>query len=711
MGDTPSGAPGQNLDNKLTGQIDGSVVQAQSIHDVHFHDREPQRPERIIPRQLPGEPSHFVGRDRELRTMSKLLRRDLADSGTVVISAIGGSAGVGKTALAIHWAHQVARYFPDGQFYVNLRGFDPGGPPIQSAEAVRGFLDALQVPPERIPVSQDGQAALYRSMVAGQRVLVVLDNARDVEQVRPLLPGSPTCVVIVTSRNTLGELLVQDGAHLLDLDVLTPAEAVELLRSVTGPQRVDEEPAAGVKLVELCGYLPLAIRIAAGRLRTRPRWSVGQLVNRLIDERRRLGELSIGDSGIRTSFTLSYRELAPPTARMFRLVGLVPGPDFGVGVASALTGAPAIEAEQALEALVDLHLVEPAPAPDRYRLHDLMRLYAGEQARTDSGIGAACDRMTTWYVETAHCADRLLDPDRNCALRADMRPRPCPSLATRDEALNWLETERLNLIAAIRYLVDDDRRPGSWQLPDALWSFFYIRKHWADWQSTFQLGLSAARTAGDEQAQAEMLSGLAMAYRDVRLFAKAIECYENALALCRRIGYRYREGHVLTHLGNVYAAVGRFDKAVECCRAALQLHRATGHRHGEADTLLFLGQMHVNAKQFTEALPHLEQAVSLHRETGRPYGEADSLPELGQVYENLGEFDQAIACYRTTIGLCRRAGYLHRQAEALTHLARVMEQTDHVDEARAALEEALAILTGMGAAETGLVRSRLAALS
>ena len=390
-----------------------------------------------MPRQLPAGPAQFTGRAAELNTLTGLLNEDDA-AGTVVICAVGGTAGVGKTALAVHWAHRVAHRFPDGQLYVNLRGFGPTGAPADPAEAIRAFLETLGADRERIPVSLDGQAALYRSLLAGKRVLIVLDNARDASQVRPLLPASPGCLVLVTSRRQLAGLAAVEGARLLNLDVLTAAEARELLTRRLGPERAGAEPQAVDELAVLCGRLPLALAIIAARAATQPDHPLSTLAAELRDEQDRLDALDTADSNasVRAVFSWSYQQLDGPAARLFRLLGLHPGPDITAPAAASLTGITQHAARRVLRELTAANLLTEH-LPGRYAFHDLLRAYAAEQAHhtdSDTDRREATGRMLDHYLHTAARAARLLDAAKEPVALVPPRPGAAPRAARRPPA-------------------------------------------------------------------------------------------------------------------------------------------------------------------------------------------------------------------------------------------------------------------------------------
>ena len=440
----------------------------------------PPPPLVMAPRQLPAMVAGFVGRAAELTALDSLLEES-ADAGTVMISVVGGTAGVGKTSLAVRWAHTVAGQFPDGQLYVDLRGFDPSGSPMTSAEAVRGFLDAFEVPPERVPVSLDAQAALYRTLLAGRRVLVVADNARDAEQVRPLLPGSVGCVVVVTSRNRLTSLISAEGARPLTLNLLTCEEAGQLLSRRVGASRVAAEPQAAEKIIALCTRLPLALSIVAARAAAHPGFSLETLAAELRDAPcAPLGALDGGDrvTDMRAVFHWSYRQLSSSAARLFRLLGLHGGPDVTALAAASLAGLPQQAVRPLLTELTLAHMVTEHVA-GRFALHDLLRAYAAEHANisnADDERQAAVRRMLDHYLHSAYNAAIWLHPRASPITLAPPVPGVVPQqLADDTAALAWFEAEYPVLLRTIKLSADTGQTVHAWQLPWTLTEFFARR--------------------------------------------------------------------------------------------------------------------------------------------------------------------------------------------------------------------------------------------
>ncbi|MGM1063044.1 ATP-binding protein [Saccharothrix sp. Mg75] len=454
----------------------------------------------VVPRQLPAPPRHFAGREAELAALDRLAD-EAAD--TAAVCAIGGTAGIGKTALAVHWARLAADRFPDGHLYVNLRGYGPGAP-LSPAEAVRGFLDALAVPPPEVPTTPDGQTGLYRSLLAGKRVLVLLDNARDAEQVRPLLPGSPGCLALVTSRDRLAGLIAVEDAHPLRLDPLTPPEARTVLADRVGAHRVLAEPAAADRIATACAGLPLVLAVVAARAATHPDFPLAALADELAGARG-LDAFAGGDRAVdvRTVFSWSYRGLPPAAARLFRLLALHPGPDVGTAAAASLAGVDVREARRLLRDLADAHLLNEH-LPGRFTRHDLLRAYAGELTGEEDRAEdrrAAVHRVLDHYLRTADRAAHLLDPHRVPA------EPPAPAVGAAPEepadtarALAWFTAEHRVLLA-----VTAQRDPGFdahvHGLARTLSTYLYRAGYWHDWVFAEQAALRAARRAGDLAAR------------------------------------------------------------------------------------------------------------------------------------------------------------------------------------------------------------------
>jgi tetratricopeptide (TPR) repeat protein len=667
---------------------------------------------RTIPRELPHDIRGFTGRADELARLAALVGVDPVP-GAVVISAIDGVGGVGKTSLAIRFAHRIADRFPDGQIYVNLRGFDPHEPPLSPGEVLDRLLRSLGIDPTQIPATPDERARLYRSLMAGQRILLLLDNAASADQVRPLLPGSDTCLALVTSRNRLSGL-VGDGAHRLTLGVLTEPESVALVAAIAGHQRVRDERDAAVELAGLCGRLPLALRIAAERLSVRSHMRVRDLVDDLSDERDRLRVLSGGDDdqmAVRTVFSCSYRQLPPAARRLFRLLALHVGPQFSTPVVAALADTTPGEAARLLDVLVGGNLVEQV-SRDRYRLHDLVRVYAAERAAIDESDHervAAVRRMLDWYLRAADATARVLMPDGwYMPLAAPQTSVPPPTVMSRADAVGWCETERINLGAAIRLAADRGEHAVAWKLAGTLTGFYYLRKHWADWTASHQVGLAAARHLNDHFGQAWILTSLAGAYLDQRRYREATETSQLALAHWAESGERSGESWVLANLGAAYLGLREIDKALDTCTNALQVGQRTQEPRGEALALLYLGIIYQHQGRYQDARTHTERAVSIWRTTGNRYGQAWSLNTLGAIHRQFGHPELALDCCRQALAIRREIGDRKGEATTLDSIGKALQATGDQVQARQAWSQALTIFLAIGDPKASTVEAQLA---
>jgi tetratricopeptide (TPR) repeat protein/transcriptional regulator with XRE-family HTH domain len=670
-----------------------------------------------VARQLPRDASGFVGRDGELGRLDALLDQD-GQGGrvpAVVISAVSGAAGVGKTALAVHWAHRIADRFPDGQLYINLRGFEPNSPPMAPPEAVRRFLDALGVPPQRIPVDPDSQAALYRSLLAGKRMLVVLDNARDASQVRPLLPGATHCLVLVTSRNQLAGLVAADGAHPLTLDLLTRAEAHDLLIRRLGADRVAAEPAAVDQIITACARLPLALAIVAARAATRPQLSLAALADELRDRRSRLDALTTGDliTDVRAAFSWSYHALTPGAARLFRLLGLHPGPDIAPAAAASLAGAPVGEVRPLLAELAAAHLVSEH-SPGRFALHDLLRAYAAEQSQardSDADRRAAVHRMLDHYLHTSHRAALLLNPQRQRIVLAGAAPGVTPEdLADRRHATTWFTGEHAVLLAAVDQSAAAGFDRHAWQLASTLWDYLEQRGHWRAWVSTHRTAADAAERGTDRTGLAYALRGLGGAYLWLGRPRDARAHLDRALAILREIGDL--DGQAPTHhqLAISFEREGRHMDAVGHAERALDLYRATGHQSGQAKMLNGIGWHYALLGEYRQTLVYCGQAIAKLREAGDRYVEAATWDSLGFAHHHLGDHRQALRCYHQALDLIREVGDRSVEAAVLTHVGDTHHRSGDGDAAREAWQHALTILADLDHPDADQIRTKLASV-
>ncbi|MFD7698813.1 BTAD domain-containing putative transcriptional regulator [Streptomyces caelestis] len=668
------------------------------------------------PAQLPADLPAFVGRQAELECLRSLLPKDGSPPTTLVISAIGGMGGIGKSALAVHWAHEVADRFPDGQLCINLRGFDPTGSVMTPEEAVRVFLDALGVPPERISGDFEAQVALYRSVLARRRVLILLDNARDTEQVRPLLPGSPGSLVIVTSRSRLAGLIAGEGAHPLTLDQMTPMEAFDLLAARLGTDRLAEEPRAAGEIIARCGRLPLALAIVAAHAGVRPGFPLSAIAEEVRDSHGSLDAFAGGDditTDVRAVFSWSYKALSDPAARLFRLLGLHCGPDISAPAAAALAGLAPREARGLLGELTRAHLLAEH-FPGRYALHDLLRVYAAERAQAEETArerDEAVERLLTWYLHTADATYPHITPNRR---RIPLEPLPdgCLPLtfSTREEALEWCETERPNLVGAVHQAAGSGQPGIAWRLPAVLWGFFYLRSHTHEWLDTATVGLAAARAAHDRKGEAQALSDRAAALRHSGRLEEAIVPLREAMALFRELGNAAGRASTVANLGDAYLLAGHLHKAVEYTRRGLAIARATGNAWSQGIALSNLGDAYQRLGRFDEAVDCLEQSLAILRAHDNRWVEGITLDILGTVHRRLRRYDEAIEHYHQALKAHRDTGNRWGEGHTLGNLGEAQLGAGESEAARSSWLEALAILSECDHADAEKIRERLARL-
>jgi tetratricopeptide (TPR) repeat protein len=660
---------------------------------------------------------HFAGRAEELAQLDAVLDAAASDQAVgatgVVISAIGGTAGVGKTALALHWAHRVAHRFPDGQLYANLRGFDAGnGRPADPADILRGFLDALGVHPERLPGDVEGLAGLYRSVVAGRRMLVLLDNAADAAQVRPFLPASPECLVIVTSRRELAALAAREGARLLQLDVLSEQEANELLVTRLGKERAAEEPWAVTQLATLCARLPLALSVVVARAAAAPKLPLSSLAAELTELGGRLDALDAGDpaANVRTVLSLSYRHLPETAARMFRLLGLHPGPDISAAAAASLTGVPVAAARVALRDLTRASLLMEV-VPGRFAFHDLLRAYAAEQATTAAGVANTTRRMLDHYLHTAHRAHRVLYPGRELfdldACAVGVTPE---TFGGKSSALHWLEAEYQVLLKVTDLAAREGYDAHAWRLPVVLWTFHNVCGHWHDGTRLHHLALAAARRDGSLSGEAQVLRGLGSFAMSLGAFDEAHERLTEAQAAFKRLGDDLGLARTDVIFAQTLEFQGRFAEALTAMGDALRLSEsAPANRHMmlvRASALNGSAWNSVQLGDLSEA-----RAFELCQAIGYSPGEAGTWDTLGVVLQQLGLHSEAVPCFLRAVTLDREMGNRYDLAMVLIHLGETYASTGDLRGAREAWDESLLILRTLHHPTAVLVRGRLTALA
>jgi len=648
-----------------------------------------------VPAQLPMAVRGFAGRVAELARLDGLLTGAGPAPSTVVISAVSGAPGVGKTSLALHWAHRVSAQFPDGQLYVNLRGFDPGGSVMEPAEAVRGLLDALAVAAERIPPGLDAQVALYRSTLAGRRLLVVLDNARDAEQVRPLLPGTPGCLVVVTSRDRLTPLVAAQGAYPLALDLLPADEARELLARRLGAERVAAEPAAVDEIITRCGRLPLALGIAAAHATTRPHNPLAAEAAQLRDAAGGLDAFDGGDptTDARVVFSWSYRALSPGAARLFRLLGLHGGPDIAVPAAASLAGLGPTECRALLVQLVRANLLTE-PVPGRYRLHDLLRAYAAELLQDGDPDGdrrAAVRRVLDHYVHTAHAAAML----QNAARPQVTLTTPAPDVtvtphADHEAARSWFAAEHAVLMGAMGTACAHGLDRHVWTLAWALTTYL-------DWHGQWY----------DRHGRAHAHRDIGRTYCQLGQYADGRTHLHQALDLYRSVGDPVGEARTLMSLSWMLQAQGHHREALDHIEWAKELFRAAGDQHWFARSLNATGWLYIKLGRHRQAHDRLQQALELAEKMEDRHSQASTWDSLGYVHQHMEEPNKAEHCYQQALRLYRETGYRYGEADTLARLGDTRAALGDHESAHQAWERSLDILQRLDHPEAAAVRRRL----
>jgi tetratricopeptide (TPR) repeat protein len=676
------------------------------------------------PRQLPADVAGFTGRTGQLADLDRLLL-DAKTSNAVVISAVSGTAGVGKTALAVHWAHRVAERFPDGQLYLNLRGYDPSRP-VAAAEALEVFLRALGVEGAAIPQAVDERAARYRTLLAGRKMLVLLDNVHSIDQVRDLLPGTPSCLVLVTSREMLPALVARHGAVRINLDLLSETESVQLLHTLIGA-RVDAEPEQALLLANRCARLPLALRIAAELAVGRPRATLASLVTELGDESRRLDLLAAGDddyTAVRTVFSWSCQHLSDEAVAAFRLLGLHPGQDIGLPAAAALIGTDPAEASRLLDTLTRAHLVEER-GTDRFDMHDLLRAYAAEQASTHHDHRAALIRLFEHYLETVTSAmaaarlpglsDRVFNTYRDwfAAERANL----CPIA---DRAFHVSPEHLIRLSVSLAYVFDTGGyyRDGLFTHQLALRAAVALRDRDAEAAAHDRLGrlrrrtgsyldaiehhrqaLDIYRATGNLNGQGASAHGLGLVCRRLGRYADAREHLEESLAISHKLSDRQGEAAALYALGTVFLQLGHYSETLDHQRRALAIQREIGDRLGEGRTLNNMGLTLNRLGRPADALEHFEQALAVSEAIGNRIGTGVALLNLGVACTKLDRFDDALSHHTKALTLFRDIGYRVGEASGLHELGELYRRTGRTEDAISTMRQAIEIAREVGEAE------------
>jgi DNA-binding SARP family transcriptional activator/tetratricopeptide (TPR) repeat protein len=664
------------------------------------------------PAQLPMDVHGFTGRDAELAALDAAFATSGEEPTAVVVSAVSGTAGVGKTALVVHWAHLSRRHFPDGQLYVNLRGFDPSVTPLSPTEALRGFLEAFNVPPHRIPASLESQIGLYRSLVNDRRILIIADNAGSAEQVRPLLPGTPGAMVVVTSRDTLPGLVAGEGARPLSVDVLSVAEGREFLARRIEHDRAATDPAAVDEIIARCARLPLALAILAARAATHPWLPLRRLADELQATRHSLDAFAGDDpaTDVRAVFSWSYRILPPTAARLFRLVGLHPGPDFTAAAAASLADVPVASARGLLTKLTGAGLLNEHRS-GRYAFHDLLRGYAVEHAEAHDSRAArraAINQLLGYYLHSANAADRQLYPHREPVRLTAPEPRTHPPrFANRETALAWCIEEHRVILNSVRQATDSRLDRVAWQLAWALTTYLDLQGHWRDWVHTQEIALTAATRLRDRSAMAFSHRNIGLALAQLGRYDESHRRLETALRMYQAQQDDAGRAHTHNARARVFGGQGEHHAALEETQHAVRLFNRVAQHVMRARALNNAGWYQALLGDYNQALASCRLALDTHRQAEDHYGEANTWDSLGYIHHRLGDHDQAVTSYRTAIGLWREVGDRYNEADTLTRLGDDLHASNHCDAARTAWRSALIILEHLGHSDQDTVRAKL----
>jgi DNA-binding SARP family transcriptional activator len=663
-----------------------------------------------VPHQLPADLRAFSGRETDLKALHALLPEAIDAGTSTPIASVEGMGGIGKTTLAVHFAHEIADRFPGGQVYLNLRGYGPGEP-VEPSAALEAMLTALGVPCEAIPGDLDGRAASWRTHTAGRRLLVLLDNANRTEQVRPLLPG-PGCLVLITSRWQLRALVATHGARRIALEELGEEDAVELLASAIGFDRVARDPAAAERFVRHCGGLPLAIRILAVRAAQFPDLALDEFVGSLQADLLDSFDLADGEgTNIRSVFSYSYQALEPPAARLLRLLGLTTGVDFTAPAAAAVAGLDVTKTRPLLETLAAAHLLAQ-PRPGRYQFHDLIRAYAGEvasQVDSASQRDAALDRLLDWYLASALSASRRMRPERYYRLLDLDDLDGGLTFSSYHEASAWFGEEAGNLIAAV-HLTRHRRDDVCWKLAWLLQSYFVTRSRLDEWRSVFEVALEAARATGHRPGEAGILSGLGVVNGVARQYAESRRFLEQVLAIQRELGAREGEARAQYNLAMAAHNLDDYTWAYEHGMQALEIVRELGLGAFEASVLRALGDICTSMGDHDQALRLADAALAVLGPDGEPVDTRFTQHTRGLALVGLGRVAEGIACIRDSVSMFFEMGEPYEAADVLAQLGTIHLRYGDRALARECWVRSVRLLTELGHPDADDVRAKLAAL-
>lgn len=672
----------------------------------------PAKPGVKVPHQLPAATAGFAGRAAPLTLLTEQAEGEVANPAVVAIAAISGMAGVGKTALALHWAHREAARFPDGQLYADMRGFDPSGVPASPAEVIQAFLGALGVSADRLPIGMDAIVGLYRTVLAERKVLIVLDNARDADQIRPLLPGSPGCMVVITSRSPLISLAAQHGARLINVDVLSRSEAAELLTARLGSERVAAEPDAVSELVSLCGKLPLALAISAARAAACPHLPLAVFAAELRDARRRLDALDGGDAAtsLRTVFSGSFQHLMKRAADLFMLLGVHPGLDISLPAAASLAGNDQAETSAALGELTALNLISEHRT-GRYALHELVRVYAAELAAAVLSADlarAAIRRVLDYYLQTAHAADARISPQHHpLPFQPPGVVSAAATFSSSREAMQWLDAEYQVLIAVTSLAVRNGFDGHAWQIPTTFARYLDRRGHWHSWADIQRTALAAAQRLADKNAEACVLRVGGLLYLRFASYQVAREQFTRELELYSDLDDRLGQARAHGDIAMTYAIQERYIEALAHSGRALELARSAGHPHVHAIMLNKVGWHAAHLGDYKYALACCQQALTLLNGLGNRYSQAFVWDSLGYIQLRLGHHAESIDCYQRAVRLFREVGNDFELAATLNNLGDACDAASRPVPARDVWRQALTILNGLHHPDSAQLQSKL----